>query len=229
METGAPDWTGLNWKVETTSRFNLLYPGGKILFKDDFESGVFSWESGGVGTETVGLTTSKPFSGAAAAQLKTGNVINDTAFMERNMGYVAGGKMGLQFAYTARCDDDFSIEIQVYFWEGTKVYYGRIKREWADSEWYYYDSTGEWAVLPGATQYLYYDASCYNRIKVVFDFTKGTYFTLYSNNEKYDMSNLAMNPWFGGTSEYLYVKLLVTTKSANNAYFVIDDLMVTEE
>ena len=99
MPIGAPDWQGLRWKVEATLRPNLVYPSGKIILHDDFESPTLKWNVSGTTNWEANITTTEAFKGSTSLRMLTGSGATYNVEATRYIGVPVSNRLGVQFSY----------------------------------------------------------------------------------------------------------------------------------
>ena len=229
MAMGAPDWQGQRWKVEAIPRPNYIYPSGKVLFSDNFDSPILSWDTGGTGTEVVNLSTTRSFNAPNSVYLETGATADNSAWILKRFGLTASKKVGVQLSYTLSGYVNNVLSVELLDVNTVAISAAYIRFHGQNYRWEYYAPTIGWAAIPNFTQTVSRDGLTWNRLKIVVDFSTNNYVRLYSNNESTDMSNLGTNVGAAGVSNYLqlYIKILTPTNAVVKSY--IDEIVVTEE
>lgn len=222
-----PDWSPE--KSEVTTRPNLIYPNGILIFYDGFESPIIKWDTGGIGTEWVNLYTLYPNNGSGHVLLSTGGTANNSAFIKRTIGLPQTKKMGFQFAFSPIQNNSSIIEVMIEWFSGTVKTTGAIRVYAINNLIEYYNSDGAWTTL--STTGPAFDANAFKYFveKMIVDFSTGYYKSFNVSDKEYSLSSLQMRSVASGASEKVVLTITAITTSAASTAMAIDDVAATEE
>lgn len=225
----APDWETTTNKTEITSRPNLIYPSGKVIFIDNFEAAAFMWGIGVADGGSGGLVGGMAFTEDMSVKLQTTGAVGSTAKMDKRIALPPSKKIGLECWYAFYAPTGGNIEFSVTYYDGTDALKASVKYNPAENNWTYYDSDGGDTVILGSTQKLYKATLCYHHMKLIADFSKGEYVRLYSNQNTWDLSGFAVNTTTPETEEHLYLEIQNAGTGVGTVLAFIDNVVVTEE
>lgn len=230
MATGAPDWQGLRWKTEILQRNSILFPSGRIIFQDGFDSPTMSWRTGGVGTETVGIAAGNTFAGDGAAFLITDTNINDTAFIQKEFAIPPTKKLGVQFAFNFDINNDSRLEIKFEFDDGTDEYTAKIRLAAVANTIEVWNSGGAYETISSNAKLFDAVDTRYNILKLVVDFDATKYVYLLLNDDRFDLSSYSVENAAGVIVRNAMLTITAeTTAGGSSTTIYVDELMVTEE
>lgn len=229
MATGAPDWQGLRWKVESVVRPNLTYPSGKIIVYDDFESPLSKWIGSGATAYEVSLNTSKAFRGTASLELTTGTGAGFFADASRYFGLPSTSKVGFQFVWHMPGADAEYMTQSLDFYDGTTLHQASVRYDFANTKWQYRDTASVWQDISGATQDLAIAGNPWHFTKVTVDFAEDTFLRLYSNASSWDLSSISLRTTASSNSEEMAVAIRFDALGSSQRKLYIDEVAITEE
>lgn len=216
-------------KTEVVLRPNLLFPSGKLLLYDDFESPVIKWVTGGVGAETVELSTTNAFGGSSSMKLKPGGTSGNNAYITQYLEFPRSKKVGFECKLMLGSGSDFTFDLALRYGTGTKSYVARIKYVVNDDVWVYLDSDGNYSTIPSSAQVFSGSFKNWQHIKMVVDFNTGKYVSFQSNDLLIDMKNLEMSTTDVVVPAHFYSWLMIETQANVSPTTYIDDVVITEE
>jgi len=229
MATGAPDWQGLNWKVEATLRPDLIYQSGKVLMHEDFESPIFKWTTTGTSGGIATLTTSKSRSGSTSAKLSTGNANDSYGTLEREISIPASKKAGVQFVFTAPPGTMKYFIVELSYFDATDYWYAIVRYVTSTHKWQHYGFGADWADIPGMAVFLAAQSSMWFMAKLSLDFNRLKFINFRVNDRYANMSTVPIRDIGIVNYEALHLTFKAIANSINIATIYIDDVFITEE
>ena len=229
MATGAPDWQGLQWKTESVQRPNLLFPSGKVIFWDDFESPTQKYVSGGSVGSTATISTEYSAKGTNSLKLVTDDDTGDIATATYYFGLPASKKLGVELNFTLSEANLSSVQFTLYRFTGTVLKASWIRYVFADTNWVYFNDAGGFTAIPGGTQVLLNKDECFHRLKIVTDFDKETYTRFKCNDLTIDMSSIGIRSTANATAPHARFIITASTSADAAATCYIDNVAITEE
>ncbi len=227
MATGAPDWQGLAWKVETTNRPRQVWPSGRVVWTYDFET---PWRGINVASGTISFDVVAGYgnSGGNSLKLESASVAGTTGTVYRHFGPVASGKYGLEVTYAVNTGmRNLRFGFQVV--SNSILSDGYIDIMPASATIKYYDSDGNWTTLPGTWDFPLPDIYIWQRLKLTLDVTTGKYTRLLLDNQSVDMTSLALKTAAGGVIPRSRAEITIAPDTGTARTVYIDDVTVTEE
>ncbi len=233
-EFSRPDWSPE--KMEVSQRPNLLFPSGRSIFTDDFESPVIRWQDGSGSSSSIGLTTVYAREGNACLSLAAGagGYPAESASATIELGLPTSKKIGIEFFFAMVNANVSYFEIDVARYEETTAASASI--QWktgtfaADRNWEYYNwGTATYDDLPGGRQNLNFGAYSWHQFKLILDFDANKYVSLNCDDLELDLSALTLQTSSGDYSEYVVLDFYAFGTVANAGTVLIDQFSITEE
>ncbi len=233
-EFSRPDWSPE--KMEVSQRPNLLFPSGRAIFTDDFESPTSRWQDGSGGSSSIGLTTEYAREGSACMQLAAGagGYPGESAVATIEGGLPTSKKIGIEFFFAMVNANVSYFEIDIARYQETAQASASILWKTgtlaADRRWKYYNFTdATYNNLSGGRQNLNFGAYSWHQFKLILDFDANKYVSLNCDDLELDLSALALQTSTGDYSEYVVVDLYSFGQVASAGTVLIDQFSITEE
>ncbi len=229
MATGAPDWQGLQWKVEATQRPSLIYPSGKIIFYDDFESANFKWTKVGHANSETELSTVVAFAGTASMKLKTPAIAGATAVARTLVALPPSNKVGIEEKINFRSSPGTeNFVIQMIHYTGTIRHTVTAKIDLTANTLSVINSLGEYQIVESGIS-ISRGVRIFHSFKLIVDFAKDVYVTVFLDETAYDLSEISIQTAADATAENIRVQNAITNVVALAATYYVDDVVLTEE
>jgi len=229
MATGAPDWQGLQWKVETTQRDSLLYPTGKQMFSDSFTEPPLDWIATGVGTETINLTTEHYYSGNASVKLQTENAANKTAMILRYIGTPLSKKIGMELTWSMYVPLGY-LEFGFTYSTATREKTCKVKYVIADEKWQYLNKDDGMTDIENGNQPLLCTGGVWNKAKLIIDGDASKYVSFYSNDVLFNLRDIPIRDVESPGYNYFIPRITVGSAAvAAPVAGYIDNVTILEE
>jgi len=229
MTSGSPDWAGLRWKVEVVQRPNLMYPSGKIILYDDFETATSTWGLIAAGGGTAELSTAAAYSGQGSVHLIPSNNGTSYASMGRDGGMPLSNKVGIQFAWCSDTDQLSLMRVIVTGWTIVYHWVGEVRYDHVNGKWQYYDSSGSWEDVPNGTQAQTAAGTTWHMMKLIVDYSTGKYVRLYSDADSWDLSDISMRDIGATTAKEITAAIGFLSVGTPSPVIYVDDVAITEE
>ena len=229
MATGAPDWQGLQWKVEATNRPTQLYPSGRVMLADDFSEPNVSWQITGAGGTTATLVTTPTYTPPNALKIVNGGAVGVEAYARKWIGVPRTDKIGVELAYSKITAQDITLRIRCTVYDGTNSHRATVQHSTSTGYWEYYNSAGGYTKVPGSDEKLYLDDDTFHRVKLVFDTSIDEYVALFSNQHFYDMTGTNMYTTASAINEIAVVAIGSVPLAAGAKTLYVDNVTITEE
>ncbi len=228
MAIGAPDWQGLQWKTEVTVRPNQVWPTGKVVWQDIFDSPVHGFYEDLNGGAVI-LDTNYFFSRPTSLRLSTDNDNTNTTSIEKYFGPVATQKYGIEFALSISSAvlGEFTTEIR--FWDGINLNTAGIKYILADNQWQYYDATGNYIDAGLASLDIEEDQDFWHRMKFTANFGTNKYIRLYFDDLEHDLTGLSFQETAQASGPLASVRFRIKPRLNSTQSVHLDNIVVTEE
>ena len=200
---------------------------GDVVYLDDFESPVISWEIGlGAGVVIIPDSTSVK-SGSQALKLTLGAVPGGNALIRKWLHELGNLRVGAEIGFSVP-QDTYAFEIHILYYDGTFVYTGRATVDFNAEELTVWDRTlGEKVVATGLKFYSLNHA--YHVIKLVCDFKKEKFVRVLLNQSEYDISAYTVDRGGSGNEPMVCAYIsLVDNGDGDVASIWIDDFILTE-
>jgi len=230
MATGAPDWQGLIWRIETSLRPNSINTSGRVIFFDDFERAALNWTSTGSAGGSAVTTTTNALIGAYSAYIVSNATIGDYWIIRKYVPFPKAGKYGLETQYSASSTTNDKVRFDINLSGSTKILDFGVEYNPTTDAWQYYDSAGNWTDIPSCTQALFFATSVVCSVKLIVDYNTGKYVQLVSNGEVFDISSLSGKTTSSAGNQLARIDIRATSiKASAAAVMYIDNVVVTEE
>jgi len=229
MTRGYPDYQGVPTRGEVTIRQNILFPSGRVLLMDDFETPSPLYEMTWSVAGTAEIVTDIPMTGSGCFKMVTAAA--DTRWGQINyyMGLVRSQVVGMEFAYYIHNEDNADMSIRIERCNTTRQDLGSVRYNITEDYWEYYSDAGAWVKIPGSDMEIPNWHHQYDRVKLIVDFSINEYVILYVNNYRFDLSGLAIHSEAVLGGDWTSYSVRLTTREDDNKTFYIDNVAITEE
>ncbi|OGN97553.1 MAG: hypothetical protein A2Y89_06720 [Chloroflexi bacterium RBG_13_51_18] len=202
---------------------------GDVVFLDDFESGLGSWQkiAGGTGSDAV-ISADNARNGFLSCKMTTGSDGTKLIRLARYLPLPVYSAFGVEFSVAI---SPFAItgyltgDILVY--DGVNVNKFMIKYDLADQNLYMYDSAGAWVdmAMPYELQRYTY---LFHTIKLVGDFSTDRWKRVIVDNFTVDLSGYAVYTAASAGNPMMEVNIILHTDDDANRYVYLDDFIITQ-
>jgi len=228
MATGAPDWQGLRWKTEAVNRPNIMYPGGKQIVYDGFDTATLHWKISGDGDQTGVVSTDQALKGEASMKLGTGLGATAYVIAAKYLGLPPTTKIGFQCAFYVGVPNVLDFRFALDYYSGTKTSNAIVLYDYVNKKWQYWPSTEVFTDIPGGSQDLTEDSAPWQFMKLAVDFDTGKYMYLRVNNDVFDMSTLSLKATVEDHAKMMGAIIRFQTAFVTR-YMYIDEAVITDE
>ena len=200
---------------------------GTVNYLDDMEHSLNSWHKvpTGIGS-SITPSIDTYLTGEQSCKLVTGNLANETSYIQKWLPYSAISKTGIEVNVSLP-DEVVVFSVNATYFTGT-VYQRYIMTYDEDDEELQIATGGNNAetyktsfTLPGQTY-------MFNIMKMVFDPTTGYYTRFIVNETEYDVSAYPGRTAGSGVTPLILLEITLQTKAAANKTCYVDNVIVTE-
>lgn len=209
---------------------------GNVLWMDDFEDNINKWLGAGfsgVGG-SVSLSTVRARNGASSARLITGNLIGDTAQLQKVLPYPYLSRIGFEISFTANLhlSEHF---LRYLIWHGTHYYMATVRiipplgsatlQAEAVNRLQIVDNTLGWVDIDNVPM----GAPEFNTVKLVSNPTvPRRYERLILNSREYDLRAYSLEQAVASEAyEMWFISRITTGVNANETAYA-DDAIITQ-
>lgn len=214
-------------KTEVVSRPNLIYPSGRILAYDNFESPVLGWVKPGAGT--LALDSSNSFNGSASMKITTPASANAYEGAAKRFGRTPTNKIGIQALYQITQSEMKSFDIVVDSYNGAIFSQKRVRYVSSSGKWQYLNSANSYTDITGGSQSIGFYEGFWHNVKLIVDLNTGEYVGLFSNDVFFDLVGLSGYDSADSTGSRVSVEFEVRTSTTTAVDMSIDNVAITEE
>lgn len=229
MVTGAPDWQGLRWKVETTPRPSLIHPSGRIFLVDTFESSTLHWHKAVSGTSTAALTTLEAVAGEASVFLQTGASGVEQVAITRPVGLPQTKKIGFELSFRIGGNVNHFVTFEIIRFDGTNKVDALVRWKNDDKKWVYRNSAGTLVDVTDGSQNFDRATHLWNRMKLVVDFDKEEYVNLACNEKVFNLAGISIRSATNADEPHIEPKITLRVEEALAVALKVDQVVLTEE
>jgi len=218
--------------VSSTSRT------GRVIYQDDIEAYTSALTEKWVEISgKIALDTTNPFRGKVCAKLTTGAVAGDNAEMDKFLGALPLGRVGLEFWWMSKAGiDNFRyLDIAINHWDG--AYYRAVEVLWigklttVQKKWQYLSSGLYFVDIPNGAYDPYIESTFpkWHHLKLTADMLAEKYVVLICDNKVYPLSTFAI-PKAEDTSPpcmSIILRVYTETNTAIDTFF--DDIIITDQ
>lgn len=200
---------------------------GDVILADDFENGFASWAEAPVGDVSDAILSAVTNRmGGYSLKLIAGTADEDEIIVARGIQPLVAGKVGLEVSFSK--DTPYSyIYIEMYLYDGSKIWYVRIRYDSELHDLAYYNSTPGWTDIDTDVR-LYEDIKCFHTIKVVADFNTNKYVRVLVNQIEHDISTADLYSDDALDLKHLAFGVTLEKNGAGTATSYIDSVILTQ-
>ena len=187
---------------------------GDVVWLDTFEDGLGGWYAGATdAASAIYIQGTRTMSGGCAVEMASATIAPDYIGMWKHFAYKEDTRLG--FGCTYACDGDgTTVTIRLVYYDGTRVYLGKVEVDHASGEVSYLNSGGVETVV-GALGKLDITGYVWYPVKLVIDTATGEFVGFRFGPTNIDMSGLAL--WQGPATD--------APRCIASVYFFCDDAL----
>lgn len=205
------------------------YTTGGILFKDDIE-GIFGWSSVGTGSGyTVEHSMTYAFEGDYSMHLKTrttGALAGDVVQAYRRFGLLPEKSLMLSAFYFPFSGPALAyLYFEISHHSATLSEVARLRYDYANSIWQYYNTSGTYSNISGSSQSLFNTA--WHSFAMSANFYNNTYISLISDGIQVDLSDYSYYQAAAVGAESIRIWFQIETVGAAAVETYFDNITVS--
>lgn len=229
MPRGRPDYQGVDSRSESVLRQNILFPTGRSIMTDGFESPTNHWNFVMIGAGTINISTDYAMTGDGSLYLATGAAANNYTGAFWGVGLPLSLKTGFEVAIAISAVRTAIFGLEQIRYDGTNAHEGEVRFNEALGYWQYRDDVAAWQTIPNSAMTFAGNPNYWHRFKLTIDVDNDTYLALEVNNYLFDLSAYPLYVFASGTDEYLYSRIYIETDEAAAKEMYVDNIAITEE
>jgi len=229
MARGQPDYQGVLKKTEVVLSPSHLFPTGRVIVCDNFDSPSIRFAASYVGSGSTNLSTSIPFKDYNCLEMKTGSSSSNISYASWSLGAPKSLKVGCEISFALASTSSTLLIMWLRRYDGTTQYQAYIYYSQASEGWYYKNSDGDIAAITGGSMALAASAGIYHRMKLIVDYSAGTFISLQVNETLIDMSSISLYSAASASDPYSKFDIAVQTAAASAKTVKIGNVLITEE
>lgn len=201
---------------------------GQVTLVESFEYGLGRWIPflGGTGAK-VALSPECPASGGYCAHLVGGSDYGHYVWLEHHSHIMPAGRVGVSFGFAIPAGGLVQeIRLLVRCFTGAFERRGGVRFDDTSDNLDYWTSAGVWSKIDDAPLTAR-TKETYNRVKLVIDLETLEYVSMYFNQEKYDLSGVALYSSATPVSPAYWVSIELYSRAGYNDDIYVDDVILT--